>query len=265
MRNLFIFFIVLLFITLGYSANELRISCPTGSTVSATISDKSGKVWDPSANVFETAGTSGHTITTYAISLSQIGTAIGSNGNFRGDVDSDLPEGIYTCAYYVGTTQVFSKQLEWSGSGEKETTDIVQGAMTAQGYTTTLATNIGTTNTTAAGVNGFAAIKTDTATTLLDTHTNGVVVAAGSKTGYALTSEYDSAKTAITPTTVIDGTVTWDDMGEILTAFLTGKVTIVDNGANSTISFYKRDGTSIKYSIISLDSNGTRSATGTVN
>lgn len=41
-----------------------------------------------------------------------------------------------------------------------------------------------------------AAVKVDTAATLADTGTDGVVVAAGSKTGYALTADYDAAKTA---------------------------------------------------------------------
>lgn len=72
------------------------------------------------------------------------------------------------------------------------------------------------------GANGFVAIKgdtaailTDTGTTLdgkidsilADTGTDGVVVAAGSKTGYALTSAYDFAKgtTAVTESYNADG------------------------------------------------------------
>lgn len=43
-------------------------------------------------------------------------------------------------------------------------------------------------------ITNIAAVKSDTAAILLDTGTDGVVVATGSKTGYALTSAYDFAK-----------------------------------------------------------------------
>ncbi len=42
----------------------------------------------------------------------------------------------------------------------------------------------------------LAAVKSDTEAILIDTGTDGVVVAAASKTDYALTSDYDAAKTA---------------------------------------------------------------------
>ncbi len=46
----------------------------------------------------------------------------------------------------------------------------------------------------------IAAVKVDTAATLDDTGTSGVVVASGSKTGYALTSAYDFAKGTVAVT-----------------------------------------------------------------
>lgn len=52
-----------------------------------------------------------------------------------------------------------------------------------------------------------AAVKADTAAILVDTGTDGVVVAAGSKTGYSLTSAYDFAKgtTAMTEAYAANG------------------------------------------------------------
>lgn len=52
-----------------------------------------------------------------------------------------------------------------------------------------------------------AAVKSDTAAILVDTGTDGVVVAAGSKTGYSLTSAYDFAKgtTAMTEAYAANG------------------------------------------------------------
>jgi hypothetical protein len=55
-----------------------------------------------------------------------------------------------------------------------------------------------------------AAVKGDTAAILADTGTDGVVVAAASKTGYSLTAAYDPAKTAAQAGTALSN-ATWTD------------------------------------------------------
>jgi hypothetical protein len=91
-----------------------------------------------------------------------------------------------------------------------------------------------------------AAVKAETATIVADTGTDGVVVAAGSKTGYALTADYDPAKTALTTaTTAADGdTLTANSILEILRRLrwiLQNRLEIDD--ATGAIVVRKDDGT----------------------
>lgn len=67
---------------------------------------------------------------------------------------------------------------------------------------------------------------------------------------------------------VVDGSITFDTIMEMLLAWMAGKVDVTDNGTTRTISFYKRDGTTESFNITvdETDSQeGRRNATGTVN
>jgi len=94
----------------------------------------------------------------------------------------------------------------------------------------------------------------------------GVTVTTNSdKSGYALTSAYDAAKTAYTPTSTVDG-VTVQSMYECLLAWMAGRATVVDQGNTRVISFYKRNGSSMKFSVtVSELDGGSRAGTGTIN
>ena len=89
-------------------------------------------------------------------------------------------------------------------------------------------------------------------------------VTVSDKTGFSLTSAYDAAKTAYTPTSTVNG-VTLDSLYECLLAFMAGKATVNDQGDTRVITFYKRNGTSAKFTITAskLD-GGSRAATGTI-
>lgn len=101
---------------------------------------------------------------------------------------------------------------------------------------------------------------------------NAPTVAAGAvtvgtnndKTGYALTSAYDAAKTTLTPTTAIDGQ-TIESLYECLLAWMAGRVTVVDQGSTRVLSFYKRNGSSVQFSVTVSDVDGSRAGTGTIN
>ena len=89
----------------------------------------------------------------------------------------------------------------------------------------------------------------------------------GDETFYIPTYGHNSAYVPTYPadpntSQVIDGTATLGDLYECLLAFMAGKATVTDLGATSTISFYKQDGTTVKYNITSSDTNGSRAATG---
>ena len=91
----------------------------------------------------------------------------------------------------------------------------------------------------------------------------------GDETWYIPTYGHDSAYVSTYPADpntaqVIDGTATLGDLYACLLAFMTGKATITDLGATSTIAFYKQDGTTVKYEITSSDTNGSRASTGTL-
>jgi len=62
-----------------------------------------------------------------------------------------------------------------------------------------------------------------------------------------------------------DGTIKVGDLYDGLLAFLTGKCVIVDNGATSTYTFYKNDGTTISYSLTSADDDGARAVGAIIN
>lgn len=69
----------------------------------------------------------------------------------------------------------------------------------------------------------------------------------------------------LTLATVVDGTKTIDDVFESWVAVLIGKSTIVDLGSTNTVTYYKQDGTTVQLQNTVLESNGTRTATGTMN
>ena len=70
---------------------------------------------------------------------------------------------------------------------------------------------------------------------------------------------------SLVATTVVDSTYTIDDLFEALFAFMCGKVAVVDNGATRTISFYKRDGTTVKFNVTAAETDGSRAAGGGIN
>jgi hypothetical protein len=93
--------------------------------------------------------------------------------------------------------------IDWANVGSPTTTvglsgTTVKTATDVETDTQDIQTKIGSP---ASSVSAdIAAVKVDTAATLLDTGTDGVVVASGSKTGYALTSSYDFAKGTVAMT-----------------------------------------------------------------
>jgi hypothetical protein len=64
---------------------------------------------------------------------------------------------------------------------------------------------------------------------------------------------------------VVDGTLTVEDVLEILTAWSVGKVAITDNGDTTTATVYKQNGTTIKYTVTSVDATGARPIGAAVN
>lgn len=123
----------------------------------------------------------------------------------------------------VGGGQSASDLKDFADDGYDPATNKVQGVV----LTDTVTTYTGNTPQTgdsyalANGANGFVAIKGDTAAILLDTGTDGVVVAAASKTGYALSSAGVQA--------------IWDALTSALTAVGSIGKLLVDN-INATIS-----------------------------
>ena len=105
----------------------------------------------------------------------------------------------------------------------------------------------------------LAAILEDTGTTIPAT--------LGSPAGASISADIaaiEAGTAGMVLTDTIDGTVTVGDALEMVVAFLTGKVTIVDHGSTSTYTFYKRDGSTIKYQLTSADDDGARSTGGTI-
>lgn len=70
--------------------------------------------------------------------------------------------------------------------------------------------------------------------------------------------------TVLTTTTVVDGTATWDDLGECLLAWMVGKATLTDNGTTNTLAFYKQNGSTVQFNVTSDLSTGARSSGGTI-
>ena len=66
---------------------------------------------------------------------------------------------------------------------------------------------------------------------------------------------------------VIDGSITMETLSQMQMAWMAGKITVTDNGANRTISFIRRDGSTESFNITvdETDSQeGQRTATGTI-
>ena len=97
-----------------------------------------------------------------------------------------------------------------------------------------------------------ANVKTDTAAILLDTSTDGVVVAAGSKTGYALS---DAGVDAIHDE-VVEGSLTLRQIQRINHAVLAGKST---GGGTSTLTFKDVADTKARVTA-TVDADGNRTA-----
>jgi hypothetical protein len=66
---------------------------------------------------------------------------------------------------------------------------------------------------------------------------------------------------------IVDGSISFDTVMEMLLAWMAGKVTVTDNGSNRDIEFFRRDGTtnSFTISVDETDSQeGQRSSTGSI-
>ena len=126
---------------------------------------------------------------------------------------------------------------------------------TVQVYTTFPQT--GDTYTLANGANGFAAIKSETASILADTGTDGVVVAAGSKTGYSLAA--DQSGVTVGTVNALGTTAKADVNAEVDTA-------ISDVGLTTTVTGRIDAAISTRLSSASytapLDAAGVRTAVG---
>lgn len=59
---------------------------------------------------------------------------------------------------------------------------------------------------------------------------------------------------------VVDGTVTVDGALELMVAWLTGRIVVIDNGSTNTVTIYKRDGATVKYTLTAEETTGARSA-----
>lgn len=97
-----------------------------------------------------------------------------------------------------------------------------------------------------------SSVKTDTAAILLDTGTDGVVVASGSKSGYALSV---AGVDAILDD-VVEGTLTLRQIQRVMLAALAGKSS---GGGTATILFKGDNGTTTRITA-TVDSNGNRTA-----
>lgn len=64
---------------------------------------------------------------------------------------------------------------------------------------------------------------------------------------------------------IIDGSISLQDTMQILLSTHAGKAAVTDNGATRTINFYLQDGSTVKLSITAAESDGARSAGGTIN
>lgn len=66
---------------------------------------------------------------------------------------------------------------------------------------------------------------------------------------------------------IIDGSVPFETVAQMLLAFVAGKVDVVDNGSTRTITFYRRDGSTSSFEIVvdeTTSQEGQRASTGTI-
>ena len=102
-------------------ANEILIDYGSGDTLYAVIRNKAGQVWEPSGQVFEAWGASGHDADDYDISLTDK-----DGDRYVGDFDSNISAGRYAVQVFLqaganpadGDNLVGSGEIAWSGSGE---------------------------------------------------------------------------------------------------------------------------------------------------
>lgn len=109
--------IILLLIMLCSSvqgANEINAFAPGVTTAYAVIREVDGDVWNPTTQVFETWGASGHMAADYDLSLSNK-----EGGMFVGIFDSNVTAGIYNVVvhYQVGATPGNSDPAVWQEHG----------------------------------------------------------------------------------------------------------------------------------------------------
>lgn len=65
----------------------------------------------------------------------------------------------------------------------------------------------------------------------------------------------------------VDSSVTYEQLMEMMLAWMAGKTTVTDNGSDRTLSFYRRDGATVSFSITASETDseeGARSTGGTI-
>lgn len=221
-------------------ANELVFDWPTGATVYALLFNSSGQMYNGST--FETPEDANWA--TYDIALTEAGTT----GIYRGDMPA-VAAGTYGLLFRlraggapaVTDVPVGGGGIEWGGSAALPLSDLATAA--------DLAVVDGNVDLTLVNLSGMD-LKLDDI--LLDTGTDGVVVAAASKTGYALSAAgVDSILDE-----VVEGAYTFRQMLRLFMAALAG---LSDGGGTTTIAF--RDVADSKDRIeATVDADGNRTA-----
>jgi hypothetical protein len=109
-------------------ANEIQAQYASGHTLYAVIRSRSGQVWRPVQQAFESWGQSGHTAGDYDIALTDRTGSL-----YVGDFDLGIPSGSYCVQVFrqLGATPadtdtlVSSRDIVWTGTGELTATKIL--------------------------------------------------------------------------------------------------------------------------------------------
>jgi len=171
-------------------AGTSGLALATASSGGVDPSVLADAIWDEALSGHSTGGTAGKKLTDLVnADLSDLHTDVGT-------AIADI------AAVHVHVGTIDGHITADYGTTEKAAIDLLDDAA---GGLADIHTDVGTVLTNLATVDGIVddihgtdlpAVKGDTAAILADTGTDGVVVVAASKTGYALTSAYDLAKTA---------------------------------------------------------------------
>ena len=182
---------------LNLSGTSTKALEPTtaGRTLDVSAGGEAGVDWANVGSPTTTLNLSGTTISAVSGAVGSVTGAVGSvtgnvGGNVAGSVGSVTARVTANVDQLGGGAQSLTDLKDFADTGYDPATHKVAGVV----LTDTVTTYTGNTPQTgdsyalANGVNGFVAIKTDTAAILDDTGTSGVVVAAASKTGYRLSA-----------------------------------------------------------------------------